>query len=36
MKLQEIDKNFSVDSTIDKTGLVFYSFEEEPLSFTEE
>lgn len=30
MKLEEIDKNLKVDLKIDRTGLVFYSFEEEP------
>ncbi len=30
MRIEEIDKNLKVDSEIDKSGLKFYSFEEEP------
>ena len=30
MNLDEVDKNFAVDSTIDKKGLRFYHFEDEP------
>ena len=30
MRLDEIDKNLKVDKTIDKKGLKFFSFEEEP------
>ena len=30
MKIEELDKNLIVDKEIDKTGLVFHSFEEEP------
>ena len=31
MKLEDIDKNLKVDKEIDKTGLKFYHFEDEPL-----
>ena len=31
MKIEDIDKNLKVDKTIDKTGLKFYHFEDEPL-----
>ena len=30
MRLDEIDKNLKVDSSIDKTGLSFYHFEQSP------
>ncbi len=30
MRVEDVDKNLKVDKTIDKTGLVFYNFEEEP------
>ena len=30
MRIDEIDKNLKVDSEIDKSGLRFYSFEDEP------
>ncbi len=30
MRIEDIDKNLAVDSTVDKEGLSFYSFEDEP------
>ena len=30
LRIDEIDKNMAVDKAIDKTGLKFYSMDEEP------